>query len=196
MQWRPKRKMYKWKVNIVHDAASGNQAGAALPLEIERKYLIAYPDLAALERHPGCQRVDIVQTYLKTEVSGETARVRQWESEGQCLFFSTRKRTVSDMTRVELEEQITPEAYQALLARADPDCRPIRKRRYRLSENGLCYEIDVYPEWTDKAIMEIELTSEDQTVVLPDCVTVIREVTGDRRYSNHALARRHIDWPD
>ena len=168
----------------------------ALPLEIERKFLITCPDLAALERRPNCQRVDIVQTYLKTADSAESARVRLWESEGRRTYFSTRKRTINAMTRVEVEEEITPEAYEALLGQADPDCRPIRKRRYRLHENDLCYEIDVYPEWTDRAILEIELASEDQAFVLPDCVTLIREVTEDRRYTNHALARRGVAWPD
>ena len=173
-----------------------SQPDGGAPLEIERKFLIAYPDLAALERNPACRRVDILQTYLKTADSAETARVRRWESEGRCVYYKTSKWKLSDMTRVEREEEISPETYQALLERADPDCRPIRKRRYRLYENGLCYEIDVFPEWTDRAIMEIELRSEDQEITLPDCVTVLREVTGDPRYSNRALARRNQNLRD
>ena len=68
-------------------------------------------------------------------------------------------------------------------------CRQIHKERYCLSENGLYYEIDIYPEWKDKAIMEIELHSEDQPIVFPEEIDVIREVTGDPAYSNHELAR-------
>ena len=55
-------------------------------------------------------------------------------------------------------------------------------------ENCL-YEIGFYPEWQDKAIMEIELRSETQKIVFPDCVKVIREVTGEKAYTNHALAK-------
>lgn len=168
----------------------------AAPLEIERKYLIAFPDVEALTQNPNCTPVDIVQTYLKTEQPGETLRVRRWESEGRCVYIRTHKLRLTDMTCVEREGTISPEEYEALLARADPACRPIHKRRYRLNENGFCYEIDVYPEWTDRAILEIELRSEDQEIVLPDCVSVIREVTGDRRYTNHALSRRNQPWPD
>ena len=57
-----------------------SQPDGGAPLEIERKFLIAYPDLAALERNPACRRADILQTYLKTADSAETARVRRWES--------------------------------------------------------------------------------------------------------------------
>ena len=167
-----------------------------MPLEIERKYLIGFPDLEALEKNPDCVRVDILQTYLKTNVPGESLRVRRWESGGQCLFIRTYKRKLTGMTREEIEDELSPEEYEALLSQADPDCRPIRKRRYRLNENGLCYEIDVYPEWTDRAILEIELKSEDQSIILPDCVSIIREVTDDARYTNHALSRRNQPWPD
>ena len=39
--------------------------------------------------------------------------------------------------------------------------------------------------------MEVELESEDQHYTLPEGITVIREVTSDRRLKNAALAR-HI----
>ena len=38
--------------------------------------------------------------------------------------------------------------------------------------------------------MEIELRTEKQEIVFPDCVKVIREVTDDDSFSNHALAKR------
>ena len=93
------------------------------------------------------------------------------------------------MRRVEEEERLTERQYLTLLTRADPACRTIRKQRYCLSENGLYYEIDLYPEWKDQAIMEIELHSEDQAIVFPEGIEVIREVTGEEAFTNHALAR-------
>ena len=39
--------------------------GEPEPYEIERKYLIEYPDTAWLESLPNCERVEIIQTYLK-----------------------------------------------------------------------------------------------------------------------------------
>ena len=79
--------------------------------------------------------------------------------------------------------------YLDLMVNADPAYRTIHKERYCLSENGLYYEIDLYPEWKDKAIMEIELHSENQEIVFPEGIDVIREVTADPSFSNHELAR-------
>ena len=116
-------------------------------------------------------------------------RVRQRGYDGNYIYFKTRKRRISGLKRVEIEERLTQEEYLSSLVQADPSCRPIRKTRYCLSENGLYYEIDVYPEWRDKAIMEIELHSDTQQVIFPHNVKVIREVTDDSSYSNHSLAK-------
>ena len=58
-----------------------------------------------------------------------------------------------------------------------------------LPYDGKDFEIDVYPFWQDKAVMEIELTDEMETVMLPPEIEIIKEVTGDRRYTNAALAK-------
>ena len=163
--------------------------GEPTPMEIERKYLIVRPCLQALEKLPNCEKVDIVQTYLKSGDPGEERRIRQRGSGGSYIYFMTRKKKADGIRRVEIEERLSQEEYISLLVEADPAYRTIHKQRYCLSENGLYYEIDIYPEWKDKAIMEIELHSEDQEVVFPEEIDVIREVTGDPAYSNHELAR-------
>ena len=58
-----------------------------------------------------------------------------------------------------------------------------------LPYRGKLLEVDLYPFWQDRAILEVELASEDETFALPDYLTVITEVTGDRRYKNVQLAR-------
>ena len=163
--------------------------GEPVPMEIERKYLIAYPNVKVLEKLPNCRRVEIVQTYLKHENDEEEVRIRQRGYDGNYIYFKTSKRRISNLKRVEVEERLTQEEYLSLLVQADPAYRPIHKQRYCLSENGLYYEIDVYPEWQDKAIMEVEMHNDTQKVVFPDCVKVIREVTDDPAYFNHSLAR-------
>ena len=59
-------------------------------VEIERKYLIEYPDLPWLEQQPGVRRVEIVQTYL-LGAEGETLRVRQWTEQGETVYIETCK---------------------------------------------------------------------------------------------------------
>ena len=163
--------------------------GEPTPMEIERKYLIARPNLHMLEQLPNCERVEIVQTYLKSDDPDEAVRIRQRGSNGSYIYFKTRKRKTEGAKRVEIEERLSQQEYVSLMVEADPAFRPIRKDRYCLSENGLYYEIDIYPDWKDRAVMEIELHSEDQPVAFPEGIDVIREVTGDRAYSNHELAR-------
>ena len=51
------------------------------------------------------------------------------------------------------------------------------------------FEIDVYPFWKDKAIVEIELRDENVPIVFPDMLKVIREVTDDESYKNASLAK-------
>lgn len=163
--------------------------GEPAPMEIERKFLIARPSPRSLEKRNGCERVDIIQTYLKSDDPQEERRIRQRGKNGSYIYFMTRKKKASGAKRIEIEERLSQEEYLALLMEADPTCRPIRKERYCLSENGLYYEIDLYPNWKDQAIMEIELRSEHQEIIFPEGIDVIREVTGDEAYSNHTMAR-------
>ena len=163
--------------------------GEPAPMEIERKFLIRRPDPDALARRPNCRMVDIVQTYLKPDDGADEVRIRQRGADGSYIYFKTRKRRVAGARRVEVEERLTERQYLTLLTRADPSCRPICKQRFCLTENGLYYEIDLYPDWPDQAILEIELRDEAQPIVFPEDIEVIREVTGEEAYTNHALAR-------
>ena len=54
---------------------------------------------------------------------------------------------------------------------------------------GHVLEFDVYPFWTDRAILEIELRSEDETAAIPDYVDIIRDVSGEKAYKNKQLAK-------
>ena len=163
--------------------------GEPEPYEIERKFLIAYPDLKWLDSLPNCQRVEIIQTYLKSTRDTEV-RLRQRGLDGSYLYYKTTKRTISGLKRVETEQRLSQQEYLRLLMEADPDYRPIRKTRYCLTWENQYFEIDIYPFWKHKAIAEIELRSEDTPVRMPDGLTVIQEVTEDPAYKNAAIARR------
>ncbi len=163
--------------------------GEPRPLDTERKYLIEYPDVRELESRPNCQSVDILQAYLKSEIPGEMIRIRQRGRDGSYIYYKTRKRLAEDGKRIEMEERLSRNEYLELLMQADPDYRPIRKQRFCLSENGLYYNIDVYPQWTDQALMEIDLYDGAEEVRIPEGIRVIREVTGEPEFSNPAIAR-------
>ena len=162
--------------------------GEPEPFEIERKFLIEYPDLKWLAAMPNCRRVEIIQTYLKSE-KGEEIRVRQRGADGHYVYFETTKRKISDVKRVEIERRLSESEYLSLLMEADTTRRQIRKDRYCLTYDGQYFEIDVYPFWKDRAIAEIELSDEKTAIRFPEEIRVIREVTGDDAYKNASLAK-------
>ena len=162
--------------------------GEPRPLKTRRKYLIGYPDVKELEQRPNCRSVDILQAYLKSEVPGEMVRIRQRGRDGNYVYFKTKKRLI-DGKRIEMEERLNKNEYLELLMQADPDYRPIRKQRFCLSENGLYYNIDIYPQWKDQALMEIELYGEEDAVQIPEGIDVIREVTTEKEFTNPYIAR-------
>ena len=161
--------------------------GEPEPLEIERKFLIKYPDVHWLETLPNCRKVDIIQTYL-TANKGDELRIRQRGENGSYIYYKTLKRRISDTTRTEVEERLSQKEYLQLMMEADPAKRPIRKTRYCLTYDNQYFEIDVYPFWPDKAIVEIELSDENAGIHLPKELKIIKEVTDDPGYQNAALA--------
>ena len=158
-------------------------------VEIERKYLIAYPDIAVLSAFPGAVAKEITQTYL-TAPAGQTLRVRRVCVGGAVRYIETRKIRKSDLSAVEEERELTADAYEAALQKADPARRPIEKTRWCLPWGGHVVEVDLFPFWSDRAVAEVELNSEEEAVTLPPCLTVIKEVTGDARYRNARLAAK------
>ena len=160
--------------------------------EIERKYLIAMPDPAFLRQHAEPSRIE--QTYL-LGAENTTERVRKRVYRDKCVYTHTVKRKLNDMRRVEDEREIGEEEYRSLLGQADPSRRVITKTRWVLPWRGQLFEIDIFPFWDDRALMEIELTEENQAVELPPQIRVLREVTGDRRYTNSSLSREILREP-
>ena len=163
--------------------------GELAPYEIERKFLIEYPDVAWLESLPNCQRVPITQYYLRSEPNREI-RVRQRGEAGESIFTFTEK--IFDGTRKHLvrKRRLTEREYEMLLLQADPKMREIKKTRYCLTYAGQYFEIDLFPCWDDQAIVELELSSEDAPVNFPPQLKVIREVTGDPNYLNAVIASK------
>ena len=162
--------------------------GEPNPMEIERKFLIEYPDLDWLNAVPSCRRVEIIQTYLMAP-EGEELRLRMRGENGHYLYYMTSKKQISDIRRIEVEERLTQNQYVDLLMEADPARRPIRKTRYCLMHDNQYFEIDVYPFWNDQAILELELSDENDEIRFPEQIHVIREVTAEPEFKNASLAK-------
>ena len=171
---------------IVLTGAPCYNANTMEHFEIERKYLIRRPTESYLREN--AVRSDIVQTYLLSE-PGQTERVRSRRSSEAVCYTHTVKIRLSAMRRIENEREITAAEYERLLRRADPSRRPIEKQRWVLGWHGQNFEIDLFPFWTKQAYLELELDDESQQIDFPPEITVLREVTDDKRYTNASLAR-------
>lgn len=167
--------------------------GEPEPLEIERKFLIEYPDIKWLESLPNCRRVEISQVYIKS-ADNEEIRIRRRGSEGSFFYFETVKKRLGGAKRIEIERRLSEYEYLELIKYADPDRRPIDKYRYCLTYDNQPFEIDIYrdldPFWDDKAVVEIELSTEDAEIRFPEEIKVIKEVTDDEAFRNVNLAKR------
>lgn len=157
-------------------------------IETERKFLIRYPSEEVLKRIPNENRSGIIQTYLVSE-PGVTRRVRRREYSDGVKYYKTEKIRRTELTCDEFEGEISEKEYESLLLTADNSRRPVEKQRLLLKSGDHIFEIDVYPFWNDRAVMEVELSSEDEGFDIPRGIEMIKEVTSDKRYKNAALAR-------
>lgn len=157
------------------------------PYEIERKFLITYPNVSLLESDPLCRKVEIEQVYLISD-PGEEIRIRKRGENGHFIYYETHKKMLDGMKRMSTERRLSQSKYRHLLKRADPDRRMIRKTRYCLTYEHQYFEIDLYPFWDSQAILEIELMDETEDVVFPPQIKIIKEVTDDLSYKNASLA--------
>ena len=166
--------------------------GEPEPLEIERKFLIEKPDLDYLDNLDSCCKVNIVQTYLKSNNPNEEVRIRQRGINGSYTYSKTRKINIDGLKRIEIESRLTQEEYIEELANADLTRKQIIKTRYCLSYNNQYFEIDIFPDMENEAIMEIELSKEDEKIKIPEFINVIEEVTDREEYKNSNMAKRLV----
>ena len=163
-------------------------------VETERRFIISIPDPELLSTKEGYQGSEIEQIYLSTV--GITHRIRRRSFSDRVEYTETKKQRISGMSAVETERRITEEEFLSLAKERDRDSMPLLKRRHAFSYLGRVFEVDVYPLWHKYCIMEVELPSEDCPLELPPFIRVLREITGDFRYSNASMSKAFPQEPD
>ena len=144
--------------------------------EIERKFLVK-----GEFRNEAGKTFRIIQGYLSS-VPERTVRVRLKAERG----FITVKGPGNDSgtTRYEWEKEIPLAEAEELLKICEPGI--IEKTRYEVRHGNHLFEIDVFTgDNTGLVIAEIELTSENEYVEMPEWIG--KEITGERQYYNSAL---------
>lgn len=162
--------------------------GQAAPAQSWHKYLIAMPDLKALEQAYQIEGVDMMQTYLQQTNPQVTRRIRQQKNGEEYLYFYTEKRA-TDSGQWETEKPIAEKQYIRYLMEGDTSLHAVHKTKYRFRFDGTAFEIDVYPFCAERAVMRAALP-DGQALRLPPQIELLREVTDDPAYKNSQLARR------
>ncbi|MDM9620774.1 adenylate cyclase [Rhizobium sp. AC44/96] len=145
--------------------------------EIERKFLVRNDSWRA-----GVQtQANLRQGYIAS-MDDRSVRVRLLNGEKARLTIKIGRST---MTREEFEYDIPVADAEQLLD--DAIGIVIEKTRYRVPHEGFVWEVDVFSgQHRGLVIAEVEMKSESDRPSLPAWLG--REVTGDFRYSNQALA--------
>lgn len=151
--------------------------------EIERKFLLS----GRPPRVEGARALEVDQGYLPGDRINERVR-RMKDASGAVSYFRTIK-AGSGLERLEVEEQTTPAFFEAVwpLTRG----ARVNKRRYYVAGDGVTWEIDEFLDRPSFWLAEVELDHAGHEVAIPDWLApyVVREVTEDGEYTNHALAK-------
>ena len=157
-------------------------------IEIENKYIIEMPDPELLLKQMDYSSSEILQIYI-AGTEGETRRIRRRIYKDKCQYTETRKIRLGVSSSTEMEREISEGEFAELSALALDDRKPIHKTRHTFIYKNQLFEIDVYPEWQRSAILETELERAESVVEFPTFIKVIRNVTGDKKYSNASMSR-------
>ena len=161
------------------------------PVEIERKWLISFPDIKILEKQENYSVSSIEQLYITGNENSVGDRLRKRDYGDHIKYYWTHKDNINGISRFEYEKEILSEEYERLSKKIRQNTSIIRKMRHTFKYNTQIVEIDIYEFWNDVATMEIELKSEEQQIFIPEFIEVIKEVTGDKDYSNFGLACKY-----
>jgi CYTH domain-containing protein len=158
-------------------------------VEIERKFLLATcPDwthpLLAAGRHTRYEQI-----YLQVSDERED-RIRRLSSADAVRYEHTRLFRIRPGVREVVEDVISAAEYERLRLRRDGRRNTVIKDRLCFQWRGQGFELDDIHQPASRScqLLEIELTAENQEVVLPDFLNIDREVTYEGDYANSRIA--------
>jgi len=147
--------------------------------EIERKWVLDAPPSWPADHVE--RRVE--QGYVALDEAGAEVRVRRADEE-----LTLTIKSAPGLVRVEEELGLSEAQFDSLWALTEG--RRIVKTRHLISlDDGLTAEVDVYEGALSGLVTaEVEFSSEEASAAFDPPDWLGREVTGDKRYANRALA--------
>lgn len=163
--------------------------------EIERWFLLR-PGFSPKTIPVPYYQILIHQYYLNKEKDGETRRIRKSRRKGRRKIvynFTSKRPTEHPSKKSEYDPEISKEKFEKFLRDRDPKKDRIIKWRNCFTWKGQFFELDLFagPKRLRGLLkLEIELKRINQKVRLPPFLPVLREVTGQKRWSSANLATK------
>ncbi|XP_001600611.1 TRPL translocation defect protein 14 isoform X3 [Nasonia vitripennis] len=163
------------------------------------KFLVKGP-LPPDSAFPPFQDFDVVHNYLQSNNPKTQARLRKRGQKGHWSYIHTLRRPKMCGQVVEVKTQLTHRDYLNMLAQRDDSHFTIFKRRRCFLINNQYFQLDIYREPGHprcKGLMLLEtytaLPSDKLENILPQFLTIEKEVTGNPDYSMFNLSLRE-EW--
>lgn len=161
-------------------------------IETEYKFVVKKPSVRLISSYPSYTESEILQIYLENPLATHRVRRRAY-SDGRIVFTENKKRRINKMSSYEDEREISEREFEELRVNIERGAHPLKKIRRTVEYGGLVFEFDFYEKWKSTCIMEVELPNESAEVKMPEFVEIVRDVTGDKSYSNHSMAHSFPD---
>ncbi|XP_043282470.1 TRPL translocation defect protein 14 isoform X2 [Venturia canescens] len=163
------------------------------------KFLVKGP-LPQDTEFPPFQDFDVVHNYLQSKTPNMQARLRKRGQKGHWSYIHTIRRPKMCGQVVEVKTQLTHRDYLNMLAQRDDSHFTIFKRRRCFLINNQYFQLDIYREPGHprcRGLMLLEtytaLAGQDLINILPNFLTIEKEVTGNPDYSMFNLSLRE-EW--
>jgi CYTH domain-containing protein/predicted ATPase len=160
--------------------------GIPKPVEIERKWII---DKFVTEKILKNNGIDVIGTVDIEQVYLPQGRIRKRHLQNS-TYFLTHKKEISSGVRIETEERIDYDVYNALFNQRLKTHGIIRKKRINFEYKGQWFELDTFDNSSIQQILELELTDIDNAVQLPNFLGNCTDVTDNKEFYNENISRR------
>lgn len=133
--------------------------------------------------------VDIEQTYLQSEANVEK-RLRKSTINGSSTYTLSSYKILEYGRKVLInEKQVDANIYEQLLDFKEENSNIIKKKRYYFSYNGEYLYLDIFDNNFEQGLLEINI-DERGSVVIPEFISVIENVSNNVMYYNRTLAEK------
>jgi len=161
--------------------------GEPFPIQKQFKFLVDKIDLKGLKNRK-LVKLELEQFFVdgNDEVN---EMVRKTTKDGDSTYsYTIKKNTSVNHERITTSRKITDKEYDYYFDKLDDV--PIRKCRYCFTYNKQYYRLDVFEKPNNLVILETELTNMSKQVLIPEFITVKKDITDNLDYRNVNLYKK------